>query len=165
VNVTVRPADKSEAGILKNLLELYLHDFSEFSEVDIDEDGHFGYPFLDNYWQDPDRFPFLILVDNRLAGFALVRQETDPRSGDRITDMAEFFVLRHFRRRQVGSQAAVKLWDRFSGPWEVRVLASNRGAYPFWKDLIRRYSNEQFAEDNGRSVLGDMQKFTFSAGN
>ena len=48
--------------------------FSEFVPSAIGEDGRFGYPYLVAYWQECERFSFLIRVDAALAGFALVRQ-------------------------------------------------------------------------------------------
>ena len=161
MDVTIKPAEKSDRGIFENLLELYLHDFSAFAPVEIRQDGHFGYPFLDKYWSDPDRFAFLILADARLAGFALVRQKNELGSGTRTTDLAEFFVLRQFRRQQVGSRAAIMIWDLFPGPWQVRVLVSNRSAYPFWKKLITAYSPNQFEETKETSSLGETKQFSF----
>ena len=161
MDITIKQAKKTDAGIFENLLELYLHDFSAFSKVEIGQDGHFGYPFLDEYWDDPDRFPFLILVNGQLAGFALVRQENDPRSRIKTADLAEFFVLRQFRHQQVGSRAAIKIWDLFPGSWQVRVLLSNRSAYPFWKELIENYSANRFVESEAEGILGEMKRFAF----
>ena len=67
-----------EAGIadkpvLGQLLELYLHDFSVFTNDDVDAAGRFGYEYLDAYWSEAGRVPFLFRVDGRWAGFALVR--------------------------------------------------------------------------------------------
>ena len=39
----VIPATQEQAPVLANLLELYIHDFSEFHDVELDEDGRFGY--------------------------------------------------------------------------------------------------------------------------
>ena len=47
---------------MANLLELYAHDFSEFHNVEIGEDGKFGYQALPLYWSEPDRHPFLIML-------------------------------------------------------------------------------------------------------
>jgi predicted acetyltransferase len=35
--------------------------------------------------------------------------------------MSEFFVLRKYRRQGIGRTAAVELFERFPGPWRVRL--------------------------------------------
>ncbi len=42
LHIQVIPATADQAPILANLLELYAHDFSEFHDLDIGEDGRFG---------------------------------------------------------------------------------------------------------------------------
>jgi hypothetical protein len=37
------PAERNHEPILANLLELYIHDFSEFHDSEIGADGRFGY--------------------------------------------------------------------------------------------------------------------------
>lgn len=36
-------------SVLRNLMEKYLHDFSEFDGEDVDEHGLFGYRYIDFY--------------------------------------------------------------------------------------------------------------------
>jgi predicted acetyltransferase len=55
-------------------MQLYLYDFSEMCGDDCDERGLFEYEYLPRYWIEPERHPFLIRVDGKLAGFALVRE-------------------------------------------------------------------------------------------
>ena len=61
--------------IFRNLMHLYLYDFSEHNGRDPNPHGLFEYAYLDHYWtsnsQAEGRVPFLITVDGRLAGFAL----------------------------------------------------------------------------------------------
>ena len=47
--VTLEPATRSDAPLLANLLELYVHDLSEIFPVRIGEDGRFGYERLPLY--------------------------------------------------------------------------------------------------------------------
>ncbi len=165
MEVTIRSAKKSEAGILANLLPLYMHDFSEFDDVAIAETGKFEYPYLDHYWQDPDRYPFLIYADNNLAGFILIRFEADPLDGAGQMDVAEFFVLRGYRRHKVGSAAAILIWDLFPGRWQVRVLESNKGALPFWEQLIASYSVNHYnrqVSSGGMNLRAEIA-FTFNS--
>src|SRR5450631_4195545 len=105
-HVEVVPATLEQQPILANLLQLYAHDFSEFHDVDLGPDGRFVYASLPLYWSEPDRHPFLVRVDGRLAGFVLVKRGSEV-SGDKTAwDMAEFFVIRGCRRRGIGTQIA-----------------------------------------------------------
>ncbi len=134
--VEVLAATAEEAPILTNLLQLYAHDFSEFLDVEIGADGKFTYNPLPLYWSEPGRNPFLLRVDGKLAGFALVKEGSAVSGNEDAWDLAEFFVLRGYRRRGVGTTAAHKLWRQFPGSWEVRVMQSNVAAQRFWKQVI-----------------------------
>ena len=144
--VTLEPAGYAEKSVLRNLLELYLHDFSEFSGEDVGPDGLYGYRYLDHYWTDPDRYPFLIRVNGAIAGFALVRGALTATGRH---DMAEFFVMRKSRRAGVGSLAARLAFDAFAGRWQVRELEANLPAQAFWRRVINEYAGafEERAED------------------
>jgi predicted acetyltransferase len=135
------PAAKADEPILANLLELYAHDFSEFHRVELGPDGRFGYKSLPLYWSEPGRHPFLVKVDGKLAGFALVKRGSEI-SGNDVWDMAEFFVVRAYRRQGVGTQIAREVWKRFPGTWEVRVLQANLAALSFWAHAIATLTGE-----------------------
>jgi predicted acetyltransferase len=129
VIVAVVDATPRDRPILRRLLELYIDDFSELAGHDVDPRGTFGYPRLDSYWTEADRHPFLLRVGGAWAGFALVR------SGD-PNDMAEFFVMRKYRREGVGRDAAQMVFDRFPGTWTVRQILANEAATRFWRSAI-----------------------------
>jgi predicted acetyltransferase len=135
--VEVVRATLAEAPILANLLELYAHDFSEFHHIQIGDDGRFGYAPLPLYWSEPDRHPFLVKVDGKLAGLVLVTK-----TARAVWDMAEFFVVRGYRGRGVGTRAAHEVWRRFPGPWEVRVMDKNISAQHFWSGAISKFVGE-----------------------
>jgi predicted acetyltransferase len=46
-------------------------------------------------------------------------------------------VLRKYRGRGVGAQAAASLFDRFPGRWTVRQQLTNPTATAFWRKVIR----------------------------
>lgn len=131
-----------QAPALANLLELYAHDFSEFHSLQIGEDGRFGYGSLSLYWSEPDRHPFFIRADGKLAGLALVKKGSALSGDQTVWDMAEFFVLRGYRRLGIGTLAAQQVWRRFPGPWEVRVMQSNPSAQLFWARAISDFTCE-----------------------
>ena len=137
--VSARPEQES---ILANLLELYAHDFSEFHGVELGDDGRFGYKHLALYWSEPGRYPFLIKVDGRLAGLALVKRGSEVSRRADVWDMGEFFIVRGFRRRGIGMKAAHQVWRKFLGSWEVRVMESNRAALPFWQRAVAAFQGE-----------------------
>ena len=150
VDVEVIEAELPHKPVLRNLLELYQHDFSEFDGADLDEHGVYGYRYLDNYWTEPERHPLLFRVDGRWAGFALVRAGTPH-------DMAEFFVMRKYRRHGVGTALAREVFARFPGEWQVRQMASNRSATAFWIRAIP----VDFVQE--RLDHGPVQRFTIPA--
>lgn len=53
------------------MMELYLHDFSEFDGQDLDEHVCFGYGDLDYFWFEPTHAAFLVTADEKPAGFLL----------------------------------------------------------------------------------------------
>jgi len=104
-------------------------------------DGRFGYGRLPLYWSEPARrFPFLIRCDARVVGFALATRGSPASDDPDDLDVAEFFVLRRYRRSGVGRRAAFLLWDRLPGHWIVRVSEGNRSGLPFWAGIIGEYT-------------------------
>jgi predicted acetyltransferase len=142
VNVEVIPATSEQQPILANLLELYAHDFSEFHDVELNADGRFSYPKLPLYWLEPNRHPFLVMADRKLAGLVLVKKGSEFSGDDAVWDVAEFFVVRRYRRRGIGTEIAHKIWSRFPGRWEVRVMESNQTADRFWERAIAEFAGE-----------------------
>jgi predicted acetyltransferase len=142
VQLEVIPAAPEQEPILANLLELYMHDFSELLAIDLGEDGRYGYEHLSLYWTEATRHPFLIRADGKLAGFALVKKGSEISGDDRIWDVAEFFVVRGYRKRGIGTAAAHEVWRRFPGPWEVRVMVGNVPAYRFWAGAVAAFVGE-----------------------
>ncbi len=142
MHIEVVSAGPEQESIVANLLELYIHDFSEFHPVELGLNGRFGYKPLPLYWSEPDRRPFLVKADGRLAGFALVKRGSEVSDRQAAWDMAEFFVLRAYRRQGIGMKAAHEVWRRFPGPWQVRVMESNRTALNFWERAITSFNGE-----------------------
>ena len=152
------PADHPR---LLALLQLYAYDFSEILPLDVADDGRFYVPAVAANLTDPRNHAFLVRVDSRLAGFALVQPHSYLTGDTRVFDLAELFVLRRYRRCGVGEQLASWLFDHFLGPWEVRQKAENQAATAFWRRVIGRYTNGQFQEqqlDDAR-WRGPVQRF------
>jgi len=145
--VTLDAAASAEARLLANLLALYMHDMSEIFPVEVGADGRFAYDKLPLYWSEPERrFPFLIRAGGKLAGFALATRGLSGEGATELLDVAEFFVLRSYRRSGVGREAAFLLWNRLPGRWVVRVSEGNRAGIPFWRSTVQEYTSGVFSE-------------------
>ncbi|HET9843135.1 MAG TPA: GNAT family N-acetyltransferase, partial [Gammaproteobacteria bacterium] len=103
MNIEIIQAKIEQKPILANLLELYAYDFTEFWDFDIGKNGFYGYEWLSLYWKEANRFPYLIYVEDKIAGFVLV-QKGSPISDDKdVYDMAEFFIMRKYKRKKIGT--------------------------------------------------------------
>jgi predicted acetyltransferase len=137
--VTLELAGPDKRETLANLFQFYTYDFTEqwagLARGEISEDGLFpDYPYLDSYWAEPGRMPYLIRADGHLAGFVLINDYSH--SGLPIDfAVAEFFVVRKHRRGGVGRAAARAAIGPRPGQWEVAVARRNTGALPFWRGV------------------------------
>ncbi|BAZ51756.1 hypothetical protein NIES4103_44140 [Nostoc sp. NIES-4103] len=71
MGIEVLPASITDKPLIQRMMELYQYDFSEIEGTDLNKHGYFGYPYLDYYWVEADRYPFIVQVDEKLAGFVL----------------------------------------------------------------------------------------------
>ena len=139
--------------VISNLLQFYIYDFSEFTGHDPDPSGLFGvYPDLENYWTDKTRFPYLIKLEEKWIGFVFVKFITD---GERnYFSIAEFFIMRKYRRRGLGRQVAEQIFDLHevsgrSSKWNPISLRRHFGGV-----VIMEYTKGQFSErvENKRTI-------------
>lgn len=160
VNVDLQQLRPEDRPVLERLLQLYLYDFTEFEPKDVDESGRFEYSWLGAYWTEAGRLPFAVRVDGRLAGFVLVNRHSP--SGQPVDhSIAEFFVMRTYRRRGVGRAVARELFDRLPGVWEVAEIPANTPAQAFWRAVIGKYTGGDYREfpDGSPSWNGPIQRF------
>lgn len=140
-----------DKSILQNLMELYQYDFSEFDKTDVNSHGLFGYKYLDNYWTEKGRHAFFIIFEDVLAGFILVRQHSGK------NELAEFFIMRKFRRQGLGISVAQKVFEMFKGDWQVSQEHENLTAQIFWQKTIEQYTKGNYE----RSESVDFITLTF----
>ncbi|MEO7032545.1 MAG: GNAT family N-acetyltransferase [Polyangiaceae bacterium] len=146
MNVELIRAQREAAPVLANLFQYYVYDFSEVIGAEVAEDGRFASRSFQAYWEDPWRHPFLARVAGHYAGFAFVHQRSHLTADPAVCDVGEFFVLRKYRRRGVGSALARQVFELFPGRWEVRQLLANEAATRFWRSVIADYTEDRFQE-------------------
>src|ERR1700750_3295503 len=96
--------------VIKNLMQFYMYDFSAFIDMDVEAEGLFqNYKNLDDYWNDENRFAYLIQQNEKFIGFVLVRLiETATR---KYFSIAEFFVMKKYRLAGVGKIIAEQIFN------------------------------------------------------
>lgn len=151
---TLTDVTPAERPLLAALAQLYLYDFSEFDNAQIDEAGRFTDLDADlgAYGTDPVRHALLVRVAGNPAGFALIDELSRRPNGNDRHSIAEFFVMRAYRRRGFGAAVAHAIFDRFPGPWQVAQVAANRPAQAFWRRVIAAYTGGRYRER--RSATG-----------
>jgi predicted acetyltransferase len=158
LELRIAPATPEEKEAVRNLLQLYQYDFSEFAGGVVLDDGLFPYHAdFDAEWDClwPRTFLLRALdVEPRsgdrnwhLAGFAMVSE--GPSKQDTTLPqwhMEDFFVLRKYRRTGAGRYLALHCFERFRGRWEVAEYQSNTAAQAFWRSIIAEHADGRFEE-------------------
>lgn len=143
---------EGDKNILGNLMQFYFYDFSEFVKCDVEDGGLYKpYEYLDEYWKDENhRFPYLVKQDGKYIGFVLVRL-IESEEGNYFS-IAEFFIMKKYRREGIGKAVAHRIFDLHRGLWEVFQMETNKPAQAFWHKTINEYTKGQFSErvEDGR---------------
>ena len=158
MDIALEPVPSNKESVLKKMLELYSYDFTEFVDYDLSEDGSYGYPLEKyNYWGDPSRKPFFIRANGKLAGFVLLRILHTGKD-EMIYSIAEFFILKKYRRHSLGRKIALMLFETYEGKWKVDQVDINYPAHVFWRTVIDQYTKGRFIERHADGRM--IQEFT-----
>ncbi|MGO4106266.1 GNAT family N-acetyltransferase [Paenibacillus sp. YAF4_2] len=143
--------------VLKNLFEFAAYDLSELSRSTINETGSYISNLNYREWYgDPNYNLYFIRVDGELAGFVIIKYL----SIEGIYYLNHFFVLRKYRRNNIGKQAAIKAFKLYMGKWRVSEFDWNTPAQIFWRKVIKEYTNGQYNEIRRIDNKGPAQEFT-----
>ena len=141
---------------LTNVYPFYLHDLSGFDDhyYTLNDRGLWEPDYLPSWLEDGPDHPLIFNESGGRVGFALVNEAPSPhlRPGIRFR-VSEFFVLRRFRRSGIGRRAAMALFNRFQGRWQLSVLPRNKAAISFWLQVINEYAGGLYQET---SKAGDI---------
>jgi hypothetical protein len=55
IDIKLVPIKMTQKEIVRNLLEKYLYEFSQYRGTDVNDLGLYGFPYLDNYWTEKNR--------------------------------------------------------------------------------------------------------------
>ena len=149
MDLSIKSATAEDKEIIFFLLQPYLKELSRYPNEQADyedEKGIYCYPYLDAYWQEDGRYPYLLLSDRKIAGFALVRRDSQH------WEMAEFYVLPEMRRRGFATSFAVQILLKHPGGWRIECNNANAAGNALWSKLARYFSKNQMI--TGKTIAG-----------
>ena len=135
---------KEERDTMMNLLEKYLYEFSQWEKTDVKDDGLYGYEYLDCYFEEGNRYPYFIKVDDKLAGLILVSDYTEVPEEKTDYCLSEFFIMNKYRRKGYGRQAVFQVLDKHHGKWQLKRHPHNIGSVYFWNSVVEEYTNGNY---------------------
>lgn len=143
------PFEKRDALFRLLQYSLFEESITDFNEPG--DDAIFEYPWFDAYFTEPEREAYFIREcgSDKLLGFAMVREYEDGRHS-----IAEFLVIPKYRRKGVGSQAAMDCFRRHHGLWEVKPAYGSESARLFWQKVIgQTVTHADWIEDRFEFVI------------
>jgi predicted acetyltransferase len=159
MNIKLIHALPQHKEVIENLMQLYMYDFSEFVDLDVESDGLFPvYKNLADYWTDKNRFPYVIQKEKKIIGFVLVKFiQTEQQN---YFSMAEFFIMKRYRQKGIGKTIATQIFDAHKGEWEVFQKENNKPAQLFWNKVINEYTKGNFSErfEDGKMIQEFIKK-------
>ena len=146
--------DKIGKERILNLMQLYTYELSFFADETTNfkllDNGLFEFnKYIELYWKEETRYPYVLKCDGKLAGFVLIRFNEN-----NYNEIAEFFVLNKYRKLGAGTFMANQVFKLHKGKWEIRTLLKNKRAQDFWRKVIKDVTDDNFDEclirDNSR---------------
>jgi predicted acetyltransferase len=80
--------------------------------------------------------------------------------GSSLFAVAEFFVMKKYRKLGVGQHVSTELFNKFSGIWKVSQMETNLPAQSFWRKTIERYTNNNYQEIREDDWEGPIHTFS-----
>ena len=156
MDITIETVKIEEKEILRNLLEKYNYEFSQYEKTDVNSLGLYGFDYLDYYWTEKNYFPYFIKLNNLLAGFAMVTDHLDINIETNFT-MAEFTIFFKYRKMGIGRYVVKELFKKHKGKWQIKFHPKNETSEIFWTNVVNEYSkgNYEIIENNTETIYRD----------
>lgn len=150
LNIEVVQGVEADKPVFRNLMQYYKYDSSDFTLEAPNPYGLYEYKYLDHYWTQhginfEGRRAYLVRVNGELAGFTLVNGfNLGLEIQEDAQNIAEFFIMRKWRRQGVGKYVAHQIFQSFAGQWEVKQEKENIIAQRFWETTIDEFTNGNY---------------------
>lgn len=137
-------ATKADRDVINNLMEKYLYEFSQWELTDVNSMGLYDYEWLDGYFTEEHRYPYILKSDGKLVGFILISDY--PEVPEEKTDycLSEFFIMHKYRRNGFGKQAAFHVFNQHRGKWQLKRHPHNKASVYFWDKVVKEYTSGNY---------------------
>jgi predicted acetyltransferase len=175
----------SEEQILRNLLEIYAYELSQYTYIDVNDCGLFEvykvlyrhiHKIRNIYNYDAHGIAYFVKVDNKLAGFVIINNHFDHINHcwsskeefykERYFVIREFFIMHKYRRLGIGTYAVKYIFDKYKGRWSLSYYSKNKRAKIFWNKIINEHCKngekkliKKIVNIRGKSI--NMEEITF----
>jgi len=143
--------EMAEKEILKNLLSLYLHELSRYTnDLEINNEGLFEYDSLDLFFEDEKLIPYFVKYEQSIIGFILLSKSPYAKPGTDYS-IQEFFILNQYRKRGLAQLVMKEIMKMYIGKFSIIILKSNEKAIHFWRKFY--LDNHIVYEENDETHL------------
>lgn len=159
----------AEAGPIRNLWPLYVHDLSAYDGRAPNRHGVITTDAEATIWSGPGDwwskpqilFPYLVRMGGKAAGFNLIA--SGPHVPTKGVDFVvhEFFLARAFRGSDVARLAAQRGIEKHRGAWEVVTYPSAARPIAFWRKTLPTCAQGEVIETEEDHPWGRKVVFRF----
>lgn len=162
LNIELEKIENHKDIRLIRLLQLYQYDWSEITgDGKLNDKGLYKHINLNRFWRHPESKAFIIIVSGEIAGFVMTKKYSYIENEALVNCLDEFFIMRKFRKQQIGTEVATRIFNMMHGAWQVSETNENIIGQKFWKKVISLYTNGNYQEiiSNNKLWQGPIQVF------
>lgn len=142
MNISLYKAGINDKTLLDNLLQLYLHDLSEYVQIEVGPNGKYEQNISTKFVSSFDKSAYIIHAEYHIIGFVLVEPEGQEL---RVRDL---FVLNMWRGKGVGS-AVVETLLKHGKPIVCKFHTKNELAKYFWDNIAKNPLHKISSKEEG----------------
>lgn len=145
LNISLYKAGINDKGLLDNLMQLYLHDLSEYIPIEVGPTGKYEQNLSSQYVSSFDKSAYIIHAEYHIIGFALVEPQ-----GENLK-VNDLFVLNMWRGKGVGSIVVENLLQK-GKPLVCQFNSKNELAKFFWNNIGKNPVHKIDMSESGGAV-------------
>jgi len=148
--------------VLERLLQLMLYE----GGMEPGADGLIDWgESLDSYFGESMNVPLFFMMEGRIVGFTLIKlgrmlKGPDGHSNIKMNVIEEFFIVRPWRRKGIGTAAAHMILNRYRGQWAITTFPDDARTR-FWRHVATGYKQGKSHEFSPGEHMGFPGQFVW----